>query len=457
MNDKVNNKVSIPQVQEIRYIYMPGQPVKNLSVGYDYKIILGSIREVVFNFDIKNVKEISVEVEKISSSTNVKDYGVYDVKKKKILSNGKFLLEPNKPYRVHVSRFFKGTFIVKADGKIIGRYTPKLIDTKRYGKDPLLWIEPMYIGFSEADNKTSSSLMKLLESHNNSAQEWLSNLPQFNNQSIRPPYSPQSIGYNFLNVCRAPTNDYAMVFVYKPNHNSKISWRIVMEETADGVSEVSIGSLETMLNPKDFNELVKNIINTLTTPESAATLNGIAFIKDNRHWKDALNRKVKIKWVRGYLAIVFKGHNPPFDFTHAGLAHDKLKGMSGGVHVRKNRIWLSFKNAHTVQSVTKGIRGIPALALVLDLIGDYKAVMVDENGSREIMELLGRAGISTVAAGVGVVAGSAALFAVVKTFSLGFISATPVGVVLLVGLIAVAAVGYYISDKSSQIKGNIWG
>lgn len=309
----------------------------------------------------------------------------------------------------------------------------------------------MYIGFSEADNKTSSSLMKLLESHNNSAQEWLSNLPQFNNQSIRPPYSSQSIGYNFLNVCRAPTNDYAMVFVYKPNHN------FVMEETAGGVSEVSIGSLETMLNPKDFNELVKNIINTPTTPESAATLNGIAFIKDNRHWKDALNRKVKIKWVRGYLAIVFKGPNPPVNFTHAGLAHDKLKGMSGGVHVRKDRIWLSFKNAHTVQSVAKGIRGIPALGLVLDLIGDYKAVMVDENGSREIMELLGRAGISAIAAGVGVVAGSAALLAVAKAFSLGVISTTPVGLVLLVGLVAVVAVGYVISAGSSQIKGNIWG
>lgn len=455
MNDKVNNKVSIPQVQEIRYIYMPGQPVKNLSVGYDYKIILGSIREVVFNFDIKNVKEISVEIEKISSSTNVKDYGVYDVKKKKILSNGKFLLEPNKPYRVHVSRFFKGTFIVKADGKIIGRYTPKLIDTTRYGKEPLLWIEPMYIGFSEGDNKTP--LMKLLENHNNVTQEWLNDLPQFNNKSMAPPYSSQSVGNNFLNVCRAPTNDYAMVFVYKLNHNPKRTlWRVVMGETG-GVSEVSVDSLETMINSQDFNELVKNIINTLTTPEGAGALNGAAFIKDNYHWKDALKRKVQIKWVRGYLAIVFKGPNPPVNFTHAGLAHDKLKGMSGGVHVRKDRIWLSFKNAHTVQSVAKGIRGIPALGLVLDLIGDYKAVMVDENGSREIMELLGRAGISAIAAGVGVVAGSAALLAVAKAFSLGVISTTPVGLVLLVGLVAVVAVGYVISAGSSQIKGNIWG
>lgn len=453
MNDKVNNKLSIPQAQETRYIYIPGQPVKNLSVGYDYKIILGSIREIVFNFDIKSVKKVSVEVEKISSSMDVKDYGVYDVRTKKILSNGKFLLEPNKPYRVHVSRFFKGTFIVKADGKIIGRYTPKSIDTTRYGKEPLLWIEPMYIGFSEGDGKTP--LMELLENHNNTAQEWLNNLPQFNNKSMVPPYSSRSVGNNFLNVCRAPINDYAMVFVYKPNHNSRISWRVAMGEIG-GVSQVSVDSLETKLNPQDFNELVKNIINTLTTPESAGALNGAAFIKDNYHWKDALKRKVQIKWVRGYLAIVFKGHNPPFNFTHAGLAHDKLKGMSGGVHVRKDRIWLSFKNAHTVQSVAKGIRGIPALGLVLDLIGDYKAVMVDESGSREIMELLGRAGISTVAAGVGVVAGSAALFAVVKAFSLGAISTTPVGWVLVAGLVAVVAVGYVISAGSSQIKGNIW-
>lgn len=44
---------------------------------------------------------------------------------------------------------------------------------------------------------------------------------------------------------------------------------------------------------------------------------------------------IQIKWIRGYVAISFKGTPAPFNFSYAGLAHEKTKGMAGGIHIRK--------------------------------------------------------------------------------------------------------------------------
>lgn len=147
---------------------------------------------------------------------------------------------------------------------------------------------------------------------------------------------------------------------------------------------------------------------------------------------------------------------PPFGFTHAGLAHDKLKGLTGGVHIRKSeRIWLSFKNAHTAKGIAQGAtKGLAGLGLAIDLVGDYHAVMVDEKGSREVMELLGRAGISVAAAGVGVVAASAALTIIVGGLTVA--GTVPIWAVLVLGAGVVMAVGYGISYLSGKVKNAIF-
>ncbi|WP_147278353.1 hypothetical protein [Neisseria zoodegmatis] len=80
--------------------------------------------------------------------------------------------------------------------------------------------------------------------------------------------------------------------------------------------------------------------------------------------------------------------------------------------------------------------------------------MLDEKGSRDVMELIGRVGISSVAAGVGFIAGSAALSAVLIALS----GATlPIGLVLLIGTAAVMAVGLLISILSDGLKQKIYG
>lgn len=82
--------------------------------------------------------------------------------------------------------------------------------------------------------------------------------------------------------------------------------------------------------------------------------------------------------------------------------------------------------------------------------------MLDEKGSREVGELLGRAGVSMFAAGAGVVLGNAALAATMAI--LGALGVTlSAGAVLVIGLVAVMAVGYGLSMASNYIKNQLWG
>lgn len=100
-------KNPVGQMKETRCIYIPGQPVKSIMPGCDYKIVLGSVREVVFNFNLKNTKEITVEIEnKLTHSKDVRQVGVYDLQTKKLLSE-RFTVKSGVPYRVQVSRFFR--------------------------------------------------------------------------------------------------------------------------------------------------------------------------------------------------------------------------------------------------------------------------------------------------------------------------------------------------------------
>lgn len=216
--EKAAKRSSIPQQKETRVIYILGQPVNNISTNNDYQVILATVREVVFNFSINGSRKISVEVEKVSSSVNVRDYGVFDLKTKKLIS-GKFFITSGEAYRVHISRYFKGTFVVKAGGKVIGRYTPSLMDANRYNSEPAIWIEPLYIGFD--GRKDQINIDSFVQVHNYSSQQWLRNLPQFKEKTLFKPYQPQDVQNTFNSASKgfSKINELAVVMIFKPASN----------------------------------------------------------------------------------------------------------------------------------------------------------------------------------------------------------------------------------------------
>ncbi|WP_165773162.1 hypothetical protein [Conservatibacter flavescens] len=70
------------------------------------------------------------------------------------------------------------------------------------------------------------------------------------------------------------------------------------------------------------------------------------------------------------MAVVFKGYNPPFGFNHAGLAHVKLQGVTGGIHINKeiHRTMAYVAEAYNPSKVTSGI--MAKTGLILDVITD---------------------------------------------------------------------------------------
>ncbi len=444
-------KNPVGQMKETRCIYIPGQPVKNIMPGCDYKIVLGSVREVIFNFNVRLFTSITIEIIKYSSSTDIRDYGVFDLKTKKHIREY-FFVKSGEPYRVHVSRFFKGTFVVKANGKVLGMYTPMDMDSKRYGLEPELWIEPLYIGFNEVVHH--DPMGSIINYHKQSSYDWLKNLPQFKYKTPQNSFIPQDIKTSFVEISNIPKAKHGIVFIYKAKKDRPITWRDVDQH------EITVRELESRLEKTDWEEFRRVIMPLLTSPEAASAFGGTDFTIKNRHWSDFLFRKLQMKWIKNgrdsYLAICFKGYNRPFNKTTTGLGNDVVKSFTGGVHIKKShRIWATFKEASKVSSVAKGMKGLPAVGLIIDLIGDYNTVMMDEKGSKDIAELLGRAGVSIVAAGVGTVASTLVLATLMKGFL--FVGTTiPIGVVLLIGALLVVATAYLISKGSGKVKDAIF-
>ena len=86
--------------------------------------------------------------------------------------------------------------------------------------------------------------------------------------------------------------------------------------------------------------------------------------------------------------------------------------------------------------------------MAIDLIGDYHAVIVDEKGSRSMMELFGRTGIS-VAAGVGRIVDGTVLSAIVG-------ATIPVLAVLILGGLVIMGAAALVSYTSGGIKNAIY-
>lgn len=447
--EKTVKRSSIPQQKETRVIYIPGQPVNNISTNNDYKVILATMREVLFNFKSKSFKNLTVEVEKFSSSSDVRHYGVFDFQNKKQIV-GKFSLKNGEPYRVQISRFFKGVFVVKSNGKVIGRYKPSLMDLNRYGMIEKLWIEPIYIGFTEIE-KTPVYLQKekddyvknFFKTHSDGSFSFLNQTQQFNklNQYLPAPYRVGDVKNTVDDLGSIEPKEQVVMITYNAAVKKFVKSQEVMVENIEGV-----------ISEENFYELVK-IIAQYGTPEDAAVLSGISYTKENAHWRKVLKRKVQIKWVKNNMVIVFKGYSPPLGFTYAGFGHKNLKSLTGGITINKKpkRIWMSAKEVNSFKNIGKSIsKGLGALSLAIDIFGDIDTVMVDEKGSKDVNELMGRIGISVIFAAAGVAFTTLALSAVLSALALG--PAAPIGIVLIAGIITVAAIGYGMSLASTGTK-----
>lgn len=471
--------------EETRCIYIKGQPIEDLVRGCNYKVLLGTTQEIVFNFHTDLFTDLTVEIEpSLKDNKDILLNGVYDVLRGKLISGSFNISNQGIPYHIEVSRFFDGTFIIKgnADGKrtIMGRYkTQELNPLPPDGYNPELWIEPIYIGYS------SLADLKLLHSayihHKQKSYEWIKTLDQFNHEEVfRPEYRPEDIQHLFDDwwhsdgyacVRNEPEEvGVAIFFEPKPEIKKKAGVPLWVDPWGSDIDQfktaksVPVKELESLLSSEDYEELRRIVEIYLFSEEyeskKATILEGLQYGSENKHLLAILNKNVEVKWVAGgYLAIVFKGYNPPF-FRYASLKHAKLSGITGGIHITKDitRTWSSIKETLNPKKVIKNTTSgsLAKIGLAIDLIGDYKTVCLDSTGSRDIIELFGRAGISLTGAFITTIASTTVLSLMMRL--IGFTSVTiPVWVVVVIGGAVVIVTTVVISGGMNKIKNKIWG
>ncbi|POY42706.1 hypothetical protein [Avibacterium endocarditidis] len=88
---------------------------------------------------------------------------------------------------------------------------------------------------------------------------------------------------------------------------------------------------------------------------------------------------------------------------------------------------------------------------MIDVILDYDTVMLDESGSRDIVELLGRIGLSFLG-GMATVS----IRSILTPLLIAVIRTPHAAIVFLIGGAVIVITGYFINKSVNHIKEKIW-
>ncbi|MCW9719130.1 hypothetical protein [Avibacterium sp. 21-599] len=466
MSSAAHHNETSTRRKEVRYIFLPGEPVEKLARSCDYTILLGTVQEVVFNFQTKLFTDLTVEIlPSEKDSNNFRLNAVYDKQTKKLIHGNFSISNQGIPYRVQVSRFFDGTFIVRSKDKELGRYkTTRIgIQTEEIEK-PDLWLEPMYIGFSDVPD--INQLYGIHKAHQQSAYKWVKTLDQFNHQEVfKPLYQPERVLQAFDELWK--DNGYACiknepeevgVFIFlepKKIFKNKINVPLSIDpygsiahkyKIAQEISLNELDELKLILKQGEYDEL-ENILQYygLIYPT-------IDYLSSNKKLLSLSNRKIQIKWVKGYVCIAFKG-SIPAPLPSGGLSSKSYSSL-GGFHISKNmtRTKFAFQEVTNLSNTLKGtFSKLSTLAFFLDVWGDYEDIMNSQEGSKSIVELLGRVGINLISAILGYYSSSF----IISTIMAGLATVTttiPIFFVIMGGALIITAISIIYSKVSNQGK-----
>ncbi|MDC7704603.1 hypothetical protein [Vogesella indigofera] len=424
----------LPLFKHTKHIDLPGQTV-DLETGTDTTVILRKHRDVIFHFALQNVKKIEVKVpgKSVAKST------LYDPKQKKLV---KTLTIPNgAPYPVWIGREFNAEISVFGDGKLIGRYNPKKLDPSPVDPAPPFKPQPILIGFKE-DAKAGAGQCTPDDPYGIGAafhqqQPWLGKNLDF----VSTLKDLQD--YQYKNLLPELTPQQRVVM-----HVLPLSMPAAQSLPESHELAVKPDELEKYLNQTQLQAFMSSTLDGAagsTLFKSAAD-----YVKDNRHWRERLSGQMRLKKVRGQLMLVWVGRSDPNKLKHLpgttyGMANPKVAGVTGGYTVKSNQPFRRFAlsalqtTGNNALDAVKPRKALGPVGFVLDVYGDYRKVFHDQNGSKDVTEFLGRAGLSLVSAGASAALGGALAGVGMMLTSAVYVAAgitMPVAVVLVVGFVA---------------------
>jgi hypothetical protein len=403
------------------------------------RFVVRKHREVIFDFELGDQANYSVE----AASDRFFCPKIKSVTKKVTFKDGE-------KTHIWVGREFKGELILRKNGVIYSRHNPNVVDPKKYDLQPDTKPEPLLI----AAKKSSIGAMGMCTRDDPFG---LGHIDPFQKQVLLPLVDDlQKYGTKFpyaAGLDEPPkVQEYVAIAIAEaaellPLAKEQIA-RVGFYEGPSATAFASLNSIASQLGSASVHAL--------------EVLGGSNSFKETagyfqEHWRnlDKFLMNVRIESApKGKYHVVFKGkiirftRNAANQITGAAL-YKKTLSPSIGSHATS---WVDGGFARSGSKNFGGIKRvvltsasnfksglkIQAIGTVLDICLDFKSVF-GENGSKDLSELLGRAGISIAKAGATAALGS--LFAAVIGIGVAIASSVVSAPVLAV---AALVIGGYI-------------
>lgn len=463
MNTKTAANKSEPSTQEI-CIDLPGESVRCWRSADHVKVILRKHRDAFFDINIKDGATYTVE--------STSDY--YSPREKKLQRKSQF--QDGERFHLWVGRKFKGTLVLKSGNTVIGSFEPNKLDANDYGADPKTKPEPLMVILGK-QKPSSAFICNVNDPYGVSDAQ----------TSVKPFFDPK------LSFLKNYGTDFDYHLTLEPPDIQE--YAVVAEAVAkeiqpqvlkqlDGGLAVE-GTVAEIFNVPNADEIISEVYEAIFAVLSH-TKEGSFFKKNyfkepigylQENWKmlDKALMKVRIeKRVIGKYRVIIKGRPLSRSFSELlGLSANSkqiTKKMPLGSHEsafidggfgKSGRGGLGGAK-RLILTTADNFRGgvkIQIIGTIIDLMGDAYLVYFDQNGSGDLSEFLGRAGVSIVKAGVTAAIGS--FLAAFATAGLTAVFAAGVPVIF----VAAAVVGGFILaaylvdgiDNSFKIKDTVAG
>lgn len=443
-------------------IDLPGEAVSCWRSSDSLKVILRKHRDVFFDINLKPGATYTVEA--------MSDF--YFPLIKKLVRQVNF--KDGERLHLWIGRGFKGSLVLKQGASIIGEFTVSALDTEHYGEDPKIKPEPLMVILGEGE--MSGPIMRQPDD----------------------PYGALRIR-NFFNPQYDPKvailRDYGTVHEYSCTKDEpEIREYVCVTEAASGdLQEHALRKLN------DGDPVEGSISKIFVAPTSdrkpsglyaalaltISNISGSEYLTSNwfkestgylqESWKslDKILMRVRVeRKAKGKYRVIFTGRplsklaaqaiaggaqvkkvyqSTPMGtgksaFLDGGFARDGKSGYGG----MKRMILTSSENF-------KGGLKIQIIGTVIDIIVDANDVYFKEEGSRDLSEFLGRAGVSIAKAGATAAIGSMIAALSVAGAALFFTAGMPVvfGVMIVVGGYILAATIVDMIDSHFRIKESV--
>ncbi|WP_137174796.1 hypothetical protein [Massilia sp. HP4] len=450
-----NDRTRAIQPQE-QCIDLPGQAVRCWRSSDNLKVILRKHRDVFFDINLKPGAIYTVRA--------MSDF--YCPLSKKLVRTVNF--KDGERLHLWVGREFVGDLVLTRGSSVIGNFTVSTLDAERYSPDPKIKPEPLMVILGKREMSLS-----IIPNKNDPY-----DVRKF--QDVFNPYYDPKVALLSAHGAKqeyscsrgsADIQEYvcvteAVVSDLQPDVLKKLDAGIAVEAPVSQIFKVP----EKGNEPSGLYSALATTVANISRNDVLTSIwfkEGAGYLQEDWRMLDKILMKVRIEArKKGKYKVVFKGRLLSDLVKHgtsgalASTAHRSAAlGSSGSAFIGASFAkdgksgYGGFRRV--IMTVAEDYRGgvkVQAIGTVIDIIVDVHDVYLKEEGSRDLSEFLGRAGVSLVKAGA-----TAALASVLSTVAFASVAAViPGGLFVVVGVV-IAVVGLlaaaYVIDKIDEKLG----